>query len=53
MGFLILVWKHIYEKENSEFKPVELALKIDLVSHPNSAEGLGKYILEQLYSYYQ
>ncbi len=28
------------EKENSEFKPVKLRLKIDLVSYPVRAEGL-------------
>ena len=28
------------EKENSEFKPVKLRLKIDLVSYPARAEGL-------------
>ena len=27
----------------SEFKPVKLRLKIDLVSYPARAEGLGKY----------
>ena len=32
----------VYEKENSEFKPVKLRLKIDLVSYPARAEGLGK-----------
>ena len=31
------------EKENSGFKPVKLRLKIDLVSYPTRAEGLGKY----------
>ena len=30
-------------KENSEFKPVKVRLKIDLVSYPARAEGLGKY----------
>ena len=30
-------------KENSEFTPVKLCLKIDLVSHPVHVEGLGKY----------
>ena len=30
----------VYEKENSEFKPVKLCLKIDLVSYPARAEGL-------------
>ena len=33
----------VYEKENSEFKPVKLRSKIDLVSYPARAEGLGKY----------
>ena len=33
----------VEEKENSEFKPVELRLKIELVSYPARAEGLGKY----------
>ena len=28
------------EKENSEFKPVKLRLKIDLVSYPAREEGL-------------
>ena len=28
------------EKENSEFKPVKLRLKVDLVSYPARAEGL-------------
>ena len=31
------------EKENSVFIPVKLRLKIDLVSYPVRAEGLGKY----------
>ena len=30
----------VYEKENSEFKPVKLRLKIDLMSYPARAEGL-------------
>ena len=29
----------VYEKENSEFKPVKLRLKIDLVSYPARVEG--------------
>ena len=33
----------VLEKENSEFKPVKLRLKIDLVSYPARVEGLGKY----------
>ena len=30
----------VLEKENSEFKPVKLRLKIDRVSYPMRAEGL-------------
>ena len=39
----------VKEKENSEFKPVKLRLKIDLVSYPVRAEGLVnmvRYILK-------
>ena len=32
----------VEEKENSEFKPVKLRLKIDFVSYPAREEGLGK-----------
>ena len=32
----------VQEKENSEFKPVKLRLKIVLMSYPARAEGLGK-----------
>ena len=32
-------------KENSEFKPVKLRLKIDLVSYPARAEGLVNRII--------
>ena len=39
-----LVRQLVQEKENSEFKPVKLRLKIDLVSYPGRAEGLGKYV---------
>ena len=35
-----LVRQLVWEKENSEFKPVKLRLKIDLVSFPARAEGL-------------
>ena len=35
--------KECNEKENSEFKPVKLRLKIDLVSYPAREEGLVKY----------
>ena len=30
----------VQEKENCEFKPVRLCLKIDLVSYPAQADGL-------------
>ena len=43
---LALVWQPIKEKENSEFRPAVLPLKIDHVSHP-VAEELGKYIKTQ------
>ena len=44
------VWKRnkeyfsivIKEEKNSDFKPVKLSLKIDLVSHPTCAETLVK-----------
>ena len=35
-----LVRQLVLEKEYSEFKPVKLCLKIDLVSYPAQAEGL-------------
>ena len=35
-----LVRQLVYEKENSEFKPVKPRLQIDLVSYPARAEGL-------------
>ena len=34
--------KLYYDKVFLEFKPVKLLLKIDLVSYPARAEGLGK-----------
>ena len=37
-----MVRQLVWEKENSEFKPVKLRLKIDLASYPARAEGLGK-----------
>ena len=43
MGSSALVRQLVLEKENSEFKPVKLRLKIYLVSYPARAEGLGKY----------
>ena len=42
LGSSALVRQLVQEKENSEFKPVKLRLKIDLVSYPARAEGLGK-----------
>ena len=33
----------VKEKENSEFKPVKLCLKIDLESYPAQAERVGKW----------
>ena len=35
-----LIYLEMMEKENYEFKPVKLRLKIDLVSYPG---GVGKY----------
>ncbi len=41
LGSSALVRQLVWEKENSEFKPVKLRLKkIDLVSYPARAEGL-------------
>ena len=42
LGSSALVRQLVYEKENSEFKPIKLCLKIDLVSYPARTEGLGK-----------
>ena len=40
-----LVWQSVKEKENSEFQPVELCLKIDLVSHSvQGQEGLDTFL---------
>ena len=41
----------VLEKENSEFKPVKLHLKIDLVPYPARADGVGKYDWQMLISY--
>ena len=43
LGSSALVKQLVSEREKSEFKPVKLCLKIDLVSYPARAEGLGKY----------
>ena len=40
LGSLTLVWQLVWEKENSEFKPVTLRLKIDLMSYPARVEEL-------------
>ena len=41
---LTLVWQFVEEIENSEFKPVKLCFKIDLVLHLARSQGLGKYV---------
>ena len=41
----------VKEKENSDFKPVKLRLKIDLVSYPARAEGLVNMISTALENY--
>ena len=48
MCALALVRQPVWEKKNSELKPVITPLKkFDLMSHPAHEEGLGKYILQQ------
>ncbi len=47
IGSSALVRQLVQEKENSEFKPVKLRLKIDLVSYPVRAEGLVNSIIYQ------
>ena len=42
----------VQEKENSDFKPVKLRLKIDLVSYPAREEGLVNRIKESLWLAY-
>ena len=39
LGSSALVRQLVQEKENSEFKPLQLHYKIDLVSYPARAEG--------------
>ena len=46
MGSSILICQPVYEKENSELKPVTLRLKIDLVSYG----GIEKFIHDITYS---
>ena len=45
LGSSALMRHLVQEKENSEFKPVKLRLKIDLVSYPTRAEGLVNIIM--------
>ena len=48
--FFTLVRQPIWEKENSELKPVKLHLKIDLVLHPVHTKGLvNTYYLTNVY----
>ena len=38
-----VIWYQVFwefQKENSEFKPIKLNLKIDIMLHPASVEGL-------------
>ena len=51
MGYSVLVRELVKEKENIEFKPVKLRLKIDLVSYPARVEGFGKYVCIYIYMY--
>ena len=37
------------KEENSEFKPVKLHLRIDLVLHPTHGRGIGIYIYIYIY----
>ena len=39
MGSLALVRQQALEEDNSEFKPVKISFKIDLVPHPSRSEG--------------
>ena len=41
---LNLVGQPVHKKEKSEFTPVKIRLKTDLVSQPDLAEKLSKYI---------
>ena len=45
----------VLEKENSEFKPVKVCLKIDLVSYPAPTEGLVNIIYKcvRIVDYYK
>ena len=48
LGSSALVGQLLSEKENSEFKPVKLRLKIDLVSYPARAKGLVNMNIQNL-----
>ena len=37
-------WHGNQSRRKIKFKPVKLQLKLDLVTHPANAEGLGKYM---------
>ena len=43
LDFLTLEWQHVYEKENSEFKPVKLCLETDLQMACLKIWALSKY----------
>ena len=47
-----LVRQLVKEKENSEFKPVKLRLKFDLVSYPARAEGLVNMYISYMYIFW-
>ena len=44
LGSLSMVWQPVWEKENFEFKPAKLRMKIDIVTHLAEAERLGIHI---------
>ena len=46
-----VLWQPVLKKENYEFKPGKLCIKIDLELHPISAEGLMIYIYIYIYIY--
>ena len=44
LASLVLIRQPVLEKEYSEFEPIKVHLKIDLVSHPAHEGGVGKYV---------
>ena len=44
LGSLALLRQPVLKKENSNFKPVELCIKTDLVSHYTHTKGFGEYM---------